>query len=257
MIGIASLALAGWVIAQAPQASSTTVDDMGAITRGPRDARRIALVFTGHEFAEGFTTILDACARRSAKASFFLTGDFLRREAFAPFMTRAVREGHFVGPHSDRHLLYAGWEASRPTLVSRDAFRRDVRDNLEALRTFGIDATSVRYWLPAYEWYNRDIVTWAGELGLKTLDFTRGTRANADYMRDDDPKFVSTDRIVESIVERERGDDAGLNGFILLMHVGAGPGRSVPLHTRIEHLLETLGARGYAFVRVDELLASR
>ena len=49
----------------------------GAVVRGSRATRQLALVFTGHEFAEGAEAILDALARHGAKASFFLTGDFL------------------------------------------------------------------------------------------------------------------------------------------------------------------------------------
>lgn len=229
----------------------------GAVTRGPRDARRIALVFTGHEFAEGMPTILDELRRVGGRASFFFTGDFLRNPAFAPLVRRAVSDGHSVGPHSDRHLLYVGWDRDKPTLVSHEAFNRDVRDNLDALEAFGVRASRVRYWMPAYEWHNGDIVGWANELGLQTLDFTRGTRANADYMGDDDPNFVSSARILESVLACERSDPDGLNGFLLLMHVGAGPARTEPFHLRLGALLDELGRRGYRFVGVDDLLPAR
>jgi endoglucanase len=51
----------------------------GGIVRGPTATGRIALEFTGHEFAEGGAVILDELARRGARASFFLTGDELLR----------------------------------------------------------------------------------------------------------------------------------------------------------------------------------
>src|SRR6516165_1176363 len=78
----------------------------GAIVRGPRSARRLALVFTGHEFAEGGETILDALAKHHARATFFLTGDFLDNPRFGSLVQRIVAEGHGLGPHSDKHLLY-------------------------------------------------------------------------------------------------------------------------------------------------------
>ena len=43
----------------------------GALIRGPRDRKAIALVFTGHQFAEGGETILGALASHRARASFF------------------------------------------------------------------------------------------------------------------------------------------------------------------------------------------
>jgi len=45
-----------------------------------------------------------------------------------------------------------------------------------------------------------------------------------------------------------------LNGFILLLHLGAGPGRADKFHARVGELLDDLARRGYEFVRVDELL---
>lgn len=252
---IAWVLLAAVTVAASP--ATVTRNDEGALTRGPRDTKRIALVFTGHEFAEGLPTILDELRRVSGRAAFFLTGDFLRRPEFVPLVRRALADGHYVGPHSDRHLLYVGWGSDKPTLVSRETFERDLRDNIRALEALGVEAASVRYWLPAYEWYNRDVVAWAGALGLDTLDFTRGTRANADYMADDDPKFVSSERIVESILECERRDPDGLNGFILLMHVGAGPARREGLHMRLGELLDELGRRGYRFVGIEDLLRAR
>src|SRR2546421_6193456 len=58
----------------------------GGIVRGPTSARRIAFVFTGHEFAEGGETILGELARHKGKGSFFFTGDFLAATNFAPLI---------------------------------------------------------------------------------------------------------------------------------------------------------------------------
>jgi peptidoglycan/xylan/chitin deacetylase (PgdA/CDA1 family) len=43
--------------------------DRGAIVRGPRDRRRLALVFTGDRYAEGSRVILDALRRHGIKAA--------------------------------------------------------------------------------------------------------------------------------------------------------------------------------------------
>src|SRR5580700_2342850 len=76
----------------------------GGIIRGPRMEKRIALVFTAHTFAEGGDTILRELAKHHAKASFFVTGDFLDNPQFQPLAKRIVKEGHYLGPHSDKHL---------------------------------------------------------------------------------------------------------------------------------------------------------
>jgi len=226
----------------------------GGVVRGSTAARRIALEFTGHEFAEGGPVILDELARRGAKASFFLTGAFLRTAAFAPLVRRIIADGHYLGPHSDAHLLYCDWETRDKTLVDRGAFVRDLEENLRAIEAFGVRRGDVRYWVPAYEWYNAEIAAWSAGLGLTLVNFTPGTRSNADYTGEADRNFVTSKQIHESILAREREDPHGLNGYLLLLHVGAGPARADKMHARLGGLLDDLSARGYRFVRVDELL---
>src|SRR5438132_790429 len=52
--------------------------DRGAIVRGPRDRKRLALVFAGDRYAESATRILDTLRERKTKVACFVTGRFLR-----------------------------------------------------------------------------------------------------------------------------------------------------------------------------------
>ena len=54
-------------------------------------------------------------------------------------------------------------------------------------------------------------------------------------------------------VAREQQDPNGLNGFILMFHLGSGPGRTDKFHPRLGELLGHLTAKGYRFVTVDEM----
>jgi len=227
----------------------------GGIIRGPRTARQIALLFTGHEFAEGGEAVLTELQRHRARASFFLTGSFLRTTAFRELVRKLIAAGHYIGPHSDKHLLYCSWEADRKTLVTRAQFRRDLEDNLRELERFGVARDRTRFWVPAYEWYNPEIAGWSAELGLQIVNMTPGTRAAADYTGEAEKNFVSSEEIMQSILKKEKEHPDGLNGFLLLMHIGAGPGRKDKMHDRLGELLNILDARGRRFVRVDELLA--
>jgi peptidoglycan/xylan/chitin deacetylase (PgdA/CDA1 family) len=223
-----------------------------AVVRGPVAGRRIALVFTGHEFAEGGETILDHLGKHRAKASFFLTGDFLVNPQFQPLVHRIVWDGHYLGPHSDKHLLYCEWGAGRKTLVTKEQFTADLQANLDKIGRLGLNRP--RYFLPPYEHFNADIARWTAEMGLTLVNFTPGTRSNADYTPEDAANFVPSRSIFDSILARERQDPDGLAGFLLLLHVGAGPKRADKFHNRFGDLLAALTAKGYRFVRVDELL---
>jgi peptidoglycan/xylan/chitin deacetylase (PgdA/CDA1 family) len=226
----------------------------GGIIRGPTSARRLAIVFTGHRFAEGGEVILNELGNHKGKGSFFFIGDFLTNSNFKPLIQRITREGHYLGPHSDKHVLYCPWEGPKKTLVTHAEFRADLESNLRKIERFGVPRRQIRYFLPPYEHYNQEVVDWAKELGLTLVNYTPGTRSNADYTGEAEKNFVPSQTIFDSIVGKERQDPNGLNGFMLLLHIGSGPDRADKFSARFGELLDYLADKGYQFVRVDELL---
>src|SRR5262249_42605073 len=155
---------------------------------------------------EGASVILDELQKHHAKASFFLTGAFLTNASFSGLIRRMIDEGNYVGPHSDRHLLYCSWEDGKKTLVTRSEFVTDVAENRRKLEAFGTQRKQICYFLPPYEHYNQQIADWSSHFGLVLLNFTPGTRSNADYTGEADANFVSTEQIYQSIIERECQD---------------------------------------------------
>lgn len=264
----AILVMALWSGAGSPRVSSPYVSkgstaasvnprftyDHGGITRGDKNSKRMALVFTGDEFAEGGTAIADALAKHNVKASFFFTGRFYRTRANRQIIERLKKDGHYLGPHSDAHLLYADWKYRNKTLVTREQFERDLNDNFAAMRPFGIGRQQVPFFMPPYEWYNREISDWTASMGYRIVNFTPGTRSNADYTTDDDKNYIASEAIMARIKEYESKDPNGLNGFILLTHIGSGPKRTDKFHNRVDELIEWLRSKDYVPIRVDSLL---
>ena len=66
-------------------------------------------MFTGDEYADGSSEILATLTQHNIKASFFLTGNFYRNKANLDFISKAKENGHYLGAHSDQHLLYNDW----------------------------------------------------------------------------------------------------------------------------------------------------
>ncbi len=224
----------------------------GGIIRGPTNEHKIALEFTAHIFTEGGTVILDTLAKHHLKASFFLTGECLRTPTNKELIQRMVAEKHYLGPHSDTHPLLCPWDSPKKTLVTKEFFQNDLQHNLEAIEQFGVKRQAIKFFIPPYEWYNEEIVTWSKELKIQVCNYTPGTRSNADYTEDEAKNFVSSQTIFDSITRLER--EKGLNGFLLLLHLGVGPKRTDKMYDRLDELLTTLEAKGYQFVRVDQLL---
>src|SRR5687768_1084651 len=98
----------------------------GGVTRGDTSKKQLALIFTGGDYGEGTGHILDTLAAHEIKASFFFTGDYLRKPEHADFLKRIIAEDHYLGPHSDTHPLYAPWEDRTKTLVTEEFFKQDL-----------------------------------------------------------------------------------------------------------------------------------
>jgi peptidoglycan/xylan/chitin deacetylase (PgdA/CDA1 family) len=166
-------------------------------------------------------------------------------------------DGHYLGPHSDRHLLYCSWEDRERLLVTKEEFSEDILRNYQAMEAFGLSRETAPFFIPPYEWYNEDIVDWAKELGLVLCNFTPGTLSNADYTTPEMPNYCSSSRIYQSVFDREKTDPQGLSGFILLVHIGTHPDRRDKFYKRLEELLNDLQGMGYRLVGIDELLGRR
>jgi endoglucanase len=226
----------------------------GGIIRGDSTKKNIALVFTGHEFADGGNAIAATLKEQKTKASFFFTGDFYRNNNFKNIILRLKKDGHYLGAHSDKHLLYCDWNKRDSLLVSKKQFLYDLADNYASIATYGIEMAKAEYFLPPYEWYNDSIAAWTKEMKLQLINFTPGTRSNADYTTPKDKNYRSSKEIYNSIISYEQSNPSGLNGFILLLHIGTDPERTDKFYHHLPGLIKYLKAKGYQFQTVEQLL---
>jgi peptidoglycan/xylan/chitin deacetylase (PgdA/CDA1 family) len=139
-------------------------------------------------------------------------------------------------------------------LVSENEFKKDLLDNYNSMGKHHVYAFEARYFLPPYEWYNDSISKWTNEMSLKLINFTPGTRSNADYTIPTDKNYRNSDEIYKSIVDYEKSKPSGLNGFMLLIHIGTAPERTDKFYFRLPELIRELKGKGYQFQTVEELL---
>lgn len=132
-------------------------------------------------------------------------------------------------------------------------------DDLDAvylkLTRSGIKKQDARFFIPPYEWYNRRIVEWAAQYGLQLFNFTPGTLTPADYTYPEMGKrFRDNKTIFQSILSFEEKDPSGLNGCLLLIHLGTDPRRKEKFYKELPRLIDSLRQKGYHFKRIDELI---
>lgn len=220
----------------------------GAIIRSDTSKKIIYLMFTAHEFGEGIPFILHTFDTFHVKASFFFTGDFIRNNKQT--VQQIHQQGHYVGPHSDKHLLYCDWVKRDSLLLPTDSIRNDIIANVQELIKAGIPQKEIRYFMPPYEWYNSSITALTQREGLTLVNFTPGTSSNADYTTPDMNNYVSSDTILNRILRYETTHLNGLNGFHLLIHAGTDSKRSDKFFTRLPALITFLKSKGYAFEKL-------
>jgi endoglucanase len=235
-----------------PAIPSPFTFDHAAVVRGDLQQKRIALVFTGGDYGEGSSPILDSLRDLHIKAGFFVTGAFLSHPDLRQLLERAVKEGHYVGPHSDQHPLYCPWEDREKSLISKTEFTKDLQKNISDLKQLGALCSGSIYFIPPYEWFNRDQVDWAREIGVQLFNFSPGSGSNRDYLPEFDPRFISSQAILQDILAYEKKDPHGLNGYILLIHLGAD--RKDKMFQLLPQLITDLRTRGYTFIRIDQML---
>ena len=234
------------------------VDAHGAIIRGDLSVKALTLVFTGDEFADGGEHIRQTLKRNKINGAFFLTGNFYANAAFKHLVESLRDDGHYLGAHSDRHLLYADWNKRDSLLVTQQEFKDDLLRNYQRMKAYGIQFSDAPFFLPPYEWYNKQIAEWTHGLQLQLVNFSPGTRSAADYTFPEmGERYVSSDEIYKSIMMCEDTDPHGLNGFMLLVHIGTDPRRTDKFYHHLDKLIGDLRSRGYRFVSIGELLRSQ
>ena len=67
-------------------------------------------------------------------------------------------------------------------------------------------------------------------------------------------RYAGSDTIYNRILSYEKIKPHGLNGFILLTHLGTDPRRTDKFYNKLDSLLTELEKRGYRFVTIKELI---
>ncbi len=223
------------------------IDSHGALIRKGSDEKTIYLIFSADEFGEGFDHILNALDDHGIKGSFFLTGNFLRNKKYSAVIKRIITGGHYLGPHSDGHLLYIPWENRDTLLVTKEQFSTDLKKNFRELSRAGLKKQRPEYFLAPYEWYNGAISRWTAEMGLTLVNLTPGTGTAADYTTPGMSNYKSSEELLRRLYNYETDSPQGLNGALILIHPGTDPERTDKLYLRLGEIIEHFTEKGYIF----------
>ncbi len=234
---------------------SIPVVQMGAIIKSINPSQpSVSLVFTGDEYGEGLPIIQQILAKEKVKAGFFFTGRFYANKSFSKSIKLLEKAHHYLGVHSNDHLLYNDWTNRNKLLVSYDSFSTDLDKNFAAMENLGIDTRQRKLFIPPFEWWNDSVASWCNWKGLELFSFTPGTYTNADYTWPEmGSSYKSNASLMNQLITLANTPDK-LNGNILLLHVGTDPRRKEKLYNELPAIIRLLRSKGYAIKRIDELI---
>ncbi len=234
---------------------SIPIKQMGTIIKSVNPTEpSVSLIFTGDEYGEGLPIIQEILAKEKVKAGFFFTGRFYANKKFTKTIKTLEKEQHYLGAHSNDHLLYNDWTNRNKLLVSYDSFSTDLDKNFATMENLGINTQQRKLFIPPFEWWNDSVASWCNWKGLELFSFTPGTYTNADYTWPEMGSSYKTNAILMNQLKTLASTPGKLNGNILLLHVGTDPRRKEKLYNELPAIIQLLRKNGYRIKRIDELI---
>lgn len=231
------------------------------VERGPLDRREIGLTFDG-DGADGAEVVLDTLRQKRIQTTIFLTGKFMDQN---PGLVRQiVRDGHEVGNHTQTHPHLTTYNENNRhdtrTEVTKEWFQEELLQPAARFEEItGVPMAKI--WRAPFGEVNPQILRWAYELGYRHIGWTRDysrsmTLDSLDWVINrGDRNYQPGARIIERLLDFEQSSKTGVNGGIVLMHLGTQRpvDDSVGLH--LPRLIDTWRERGYRFVKVSTWLS--
>lgn len=231
------------------------------ITRGATGDMNISVTFDGggYESGEEAEAILSTLRERSIKATIFLTGLFIRK--YPGIVREMVRDGHEIGNHTlDHHHLTDFSLTLRQTTspgIDKTFVEKELRGAAELFRA-ATGAEMAPLWRAPYGDINGAIRDWAFESGYVHVGWTYDAKKKEsldtlDWVYDRKSRLYRTSsKIKQRILNFGKGS-AGLNGGIILMHLGTLR-KDDRASNILGEMLDALAEKGYRFVKVSEQL---
>ncbi|MBN2091540.1 polysaccharide deacetylase family protein [candidate division KSB1 bacterium] len=240
--------------------NSPTLDYLARdFTRGEISLKKIALTFDGDFLDNNALPILDVLKAKNIKATFFLTGRFIQN--YTEIIRRMLQDGHEIGNHTRHHPHLTTFEQTRKHDLRPEVKRELVHRELEETavlfkKVTGSDISPL--WRAPYGEHNELIRRWAAELGYRQIGWTFDRKLKLsldtfDWVADKNSQLYRTpEQILHHIIQFDEKSEAGLNGGIVLMHLGSERNGEFPYQI-LGHMIDSLQARGYEFTKISSM----
>ena len=225
-----------------------------SILRGNVNRKKIALTFDAGSDDSNTLEILQILADHQLTCTLFLTGKFI--EQHPDLVRRMMEEGHEIGNHTYDHPHLTTYEQNYQHQllpdISREFIHRQLLETDSVFYSFTGEHLQP-YWRAPFGEYNDQLLTWAAEAGFLHISWT-GSFDTHDWVTDENSSLFKTpNEIYDSIMTMEQEQNFGLNGVIMLMHLGSHR-RENHVYEVLPRLIQSVREKGYVLAKISDLL---
>jgi peptidoglycan/xylan/chitin deacetylase (PgdA/CDA1 family) len=231
------------------------------LTRGSLERRQVSLTFDGGSTDNAANEILDILRQHQLQVTIFLTGGFIRK--FPEVTRRIVQDGHEVGNHTWSHPHLTSFATTKRNETLPNVTREFVHDELNRTARLFEEVTRAKmaaFWRAPFGEHNAEIRQWAAELGYRHIGWTRGrswqeSMDTLDWVSDTSSvAYHTSEEILANLMTMTENENHGINGGIILMHLGSHRQEGDHVYKTLPRLISGLRDKNYELVKVSDLM---
>jgi peptidoglycan/xylan/chitin deacetylase (PgdA/CDA1 family) len=230
------------------------------LSRGSIERKQVSLTFDGGSTDNATAQILDILKENQLHVTIFLTGGFI--EKFPEITKRIVQEGHEVGNHTWSHPHLTSFANNKRNETLPNVNREFLQDQLNRTAKLFEQVTGAKmapFWRAPYGEHNAEIRQWAAELGYRHVGWTKGrswqeSMDTMDWVADTTSgAYHTAEEILAHLMKMTENEVNGINGGIILTHLGSERQDGDHFYTVLPRLIAGLREKNYTLVKVSEL----
>lgn len=231
------------------------------LSRGSLERRQVSLTFDGGSTDNDAEQILAILREHHLQVTIFLTGGFIQK--FPDLTRRIVEDGHEVGNHTWNHPHLTTFAENHRHETLPDITQAFVHDQLNRTAELFEKVTGQKmspFWRAPFGEHNAQIRQWAAELGYRHIGWTLGrswrqSMDTLDWVADtSSTAYHTSEEILANLMNISDDETYGMNGGIILMHLGSLRQDSDHFYSVLPRLISGLQEKNYTLVKVSELL---
>jgi peptidoglycan/xylan/chitin deacetylase (PgdA/CDA1 family) len=233
-----------------------------SFNNGSVELPMVSFTFDGGSSANAAMGIIDTLRSRNVKSTMFVTGQFIKKHP--DIVQKLIDEGHELGNHMFSHLHLTTYSENRQQTTRTTITHDIVCNELVSADQLLVSITGHHFaplWRAPYGEYNEQLCIWARDAGYVHIGWRQGKTWSDgfdtnDWIADSEtPGFRTPDEVFTKIVTLANTKPYGINGGIILMHLGSErKNRDEQVYLKLGAMIDTLRVLGYEIVPVSEMM---